>query len=594
VLGTALLLLIAWFLGKALYAPAPQHPREKASVPKPERVVPHATAPERVATKPAKRPALHVAGATPFLRRIAAGSHLQALSKELGEATADRAAMRVDYRTMKRYLLLADGTPPAPLADALHFLTRPRRDRDALVAQHGRRGLVRVWTLKQRYDAQALERAEMLMSQLAAESAHPMAQGVDVLVTPQMGRDVFPRQWSAPGAAGIYFLGDRYCVVRSTLPPEFLEQVLRHELVHAYTIGPGGMRAAPRFVAEGMAEYLRFLRPYDGGLKIPPAAFRDNLANLAWFIANAEKFGFDFSRVNPRAIVHLKPWDFYRLPMGYALALAMHAYVGGEPIAQALRARSPDPLIEALESVDFADFRLWLKRHSAGGDPQAARFVRDFTPTERAKTPTDWVSLRSIGATRSGTKRALAEAATEAMSSPERINEVIRLMLEPGGDPIVIITDLSRGMDGTLGPIPFPRAWEKTKLAKLSPTTPRDLMRGIHEVLGQVKGAATTVVGFTVDISTREDIRVRAPYTVDRAPTLMEQVAAHRFRLVVCSAARATKRSARRLEQLRDLVPASTVALVIDVSHRGRGDAALFAKLLAERGFGLNVAYWKP
>lgn len=592
--GTALLLLIAWFLGNALYAPAPQRPREEASVPEAEPVVTQATAPERVATKPAIRPALHVAGATPFLRRIAAGSHLQALSKEMGEATANRAAMLVEYRAMKPHLLMADGKPPAPLADALHFLTRPRRDRDALLAQHGRRGLVRVWTLKQRYDAQPLERAELLMAQLVTESAHPMPQGVDVLVTPRMGRDVFPRQWSAPRAAGIYFLRDRYCAVRSTLTPEFLELVLRHELVHAYAIGPGGMRSAPRFVGEGMAEYLRFLRPHDGGLVIPPIAFRDNLAHLEWFFAKAERLGLDFSRVNPRAIVNLKPWDFYRLPMGYALALAMHAYVGGEPIAQSLRARSPDPLITALESVDWADFRFWLKRHSRTGDPHAARFVRDFTPAESSKTATNWVSLRSIGARRSGGKRALADAAAESVNSAERINEVIRLMLKPGGDPILILTDLSKGMDRTLGPIHLSSAWESTKLAGSSPTTPRDLMRGIHETLGEAQGAPVAVFGFAADTSARTGPRVRAAYTVDRVPTMMAEVAAHRFRLVVCSGARATKRSARRLEQLRDLIPASTVVLVIDVSHRGRGDAALFAKLLAERGLGLNIAYWKP
>jgi len=85
---------------------------------------------------------------------------------------------------------------------------------------------------------------------------------------------------------------------------------MRHEVVHAYTWGPGGQRGAPRLLGEGMAEYLRFLEPRDSGFAVPTARFRDHLARLEWLFARYERMGLDFREVDPARLVRLKPWEF--------------------------------------------------------------------------------------------------------------------------------------------------------------------------------------------------------------------------------------------------------------------------------------------
>jgi len=499
-------------------------------------------------------------------------------------------------RALEKHRLSADGRPPPGTLRELNFLTVPRRDREAFELLEGADGKLRVWTRVPGFDSPTVHRAGMLLAQLIAEAGHPMPEGADILVTPKMGRDVFPQQWERASASGVYFRHDRYCAVRSNLPRRFREDVIRHELVHAYTLGPVGLTGAPRFVTEGLAEYLRFMGPRDGGCQIPPTALRDNLAYLDAAFAQWERMGLDLSRVSPRHLVHLSPREFYGLPLGYAAALAMHAYVGGEPVARTLRTRSPDPLVAALSGINWAKFRVWLKDQADGGDAGAASFVQD-TEVLAAEGPdgaTAWNTLRKIGALSAGNYLSILKATVEAMGAPDQIDAVIRQLLAPDRRPVIIATDLSRRMDRLLGSIAVPAALEEAGSTTFETTTPRDVVASVHGRLKRNRKPRITLVGIGVNTQPREHPRAVESYTLDLLPAWLDEHAASRMRFVFCTAQRRTRRSAERLSQVRDRLPTNAVVLVIDLTSATDSDGAYLARALAERGPSLHVAYWRP
>ena len=88
-----------------------------------------------------------------------------------------------------------------------------------------------------------------------------------------------------------------------TLPPDRRIEVLKHELIHAYTTR--FIRFRSRFIDEGLAEYLRYVEPRDRGLGAPPWRMRHNLAALKERLDALQAAGVDVSAIKPARLVTL-------------------------------------------------------------------------------------------------------------------------------------------------------------------------------------------------------------------------------------------------------------------------------------------------
>jgi len=591
-IATSLLLVLARASSRAPH-PARDVQASLGAIPEPVRSAPeHASKPAPQRNRRA-RPELHVRGPTPFTRRLAAGAHFLRLRAEWQDPDADRIAILRDFDALSRHLLRADGIVEEYVGDALRQLTSPRRDRDALQLAEGRSGLVRVWTLDEPFDADVVQRTEAFVAGLVRATGHPMREGVDVLVTPGAGEDLFPTQYIPGRAAGIYFRRDRYCVVRADLEARWREDVIRHEVVHAYVRGPIGIDVAPRLVTEGLAEYLRLV-VRDGSLRVPASHVRDHLARLHDQLVQMDACGVRFDNVDVERLVNLPPWLFYRLPFAYPLALAMHVYVGEEPIERMLRSRSAGPLVKALEEVEWPTFREWLARNASGGDAYAARFVRDAMPAfpQRQEQESDVRgALRAIG----------CEVQPDvdpyrmllALESPDRIRHVIEGMLDPHGGPLVIATDMSAAMDRPLAAVRFPAAWGRENIGRFVAETPRDVVASVHQALHRAH-AKTTLIPLSDPMEPMPSVQRVLPYAPAGLARWLWSRNEPGLRLVVCFGPGADSGARRELADLRLLRPRPESILIIDLGRPGSVDAQEVARALAEQGLRLSVAYWRP
>jgi len=552
-----------------------------------------------------------------------------------GKASARAVARRMSGTTSA--VLVADG-PPRGLRRALRggvdvqqlpalldFLVNPPRDLESLELERalpndplGEHIWVRVWTTTDRYPPGEIEEAEGMLRLLVDVTGVPVAHGFDVLVTPGMGVEVFPRQYTLPWAAGICFVRDRYCAVRSRLPPRFRREVLRHELVHAYISQFTDGFISSRFVAEGLAEYLRLLQPGDYGLHAPVARFADNLALLQQVLEWMRRKGINTRRIDPRRLVRLGPWGFYGLaPFSYLVAQATMAHLGGDVIEKAFRSRSDAVIVEAVAGMSWKLFLEFVRTNARGGRAENAIVVKDPHPgeMERPATPRKPIpeALRELGAgvlpgrLQDRVGDLMRDAALE---SPQRIATVLRALRETGRGPVMLFTDLSAAMDRTIK-VEVPEAYFGPQARKaLEQSRPRAFVGGLARAMRE---AAPTVDLRLMPLSERTRLLPAVPDEVERfsAWPLPDWLNARGWQspgLILCVAtgflpgprtAKNRQRIRKRVADgyarlLKGMAVTPRAVLVVDLSD-GNGDALAIARAFAARaGYAGLVACWNP
>ncbi len=432
----------------------PRGPEVAAPPPEPPRL----TGPE---TPPALAP-LALSGTTPFVRRLEAGAELAKLAREVEERGAEAARLDARLERVSPFLLKAD-RPPLRLHGArlLEMLTSPPRDLLSFTLAGateadplGKTLRVRAWTLGEAYPAEELAAAAATLEHVVRCVERDVDGGIDVLITPALGNDVFPGQPRPPieRAAGLYFGGDQYCVVDSELRPHFRVEVVEHELIHAYCHRTAKSFSRSRLITEGVAEYLRLVSNRDNGLNVPIDRLRDSLAELAYLLERLSRAGVDLRTVQPRRLVELDPDAFYQLGhLAYLIAQATMAYVGGDVIQIALYRRSDAPIREVIEGLDWREFLGFVERGSRLGRLGRAVIVDDAAPASR--TGRDHAgyteALRKIGADVPGkvVEREPSPGEVAATLGGEaRLGLALRLLLtEPAA--VRVFADPSEEMD---------------------------------------------------------------------------------------------------------------------------------------------------
>ncbi|MFQ5845980.1 MAG: hypothetical protein ACE5JG_13435, partial [Planctomycetota bacterium] len=429
-------------------------------------------------------------GLTRFLGRLGAGEELRELREDLVETGVEAADVAARLGRLLPAVLRADGYDPrklglhgrAPLrtkvARVVRFLTEPPRDLEAfrLAGKRSKDPLldarpVRVWTLGEAYPPWELRVARQNLEHIAGVAGVSIERGFDVVVTPGQGREAFPLRRPPHRAIGVYYLDDRYAAVRSTLPPVRRVEVLKHELVHAWC--HRFVRVGSRFVAEGLAEYLRHCRPGDEGFRFPVDRLEDNLDALAKRLVLLREAGVDIRTVEPRLLVTLSPRRFYALgPLGYLLAQAAMAYVGADVLELALREGSDRRIQGAVAAIDWCDFLRFVERHAEHGSAADAMVVADPPPTagrsrDRESRGALRDALRAIGM-KVGPGDALEAAEldpTRNLSEPWRVAEVLELLVHPvaSGEPLLLLTDRSVAMDRPVRPAAMDKKIRKAR-----------------------------------------------------------------------------------------------------------------------------------
>jgi len=593
-LGGLLVVLVGvplWSKDTPPAEPKPREPPPAAAAPEPEPGSEAGSEAERGSALPAAPRPPEVTGPTEFVRRLEAGTHLL----ELRDSDMDPEAAQHHYAVLRRLLLRADGEPEGGLSRRLLLLTEPRRDRGALALANAK-GAVRVWTLEgDRYPEGEAERAEELLRQLARVSGVPLERGVDVLATPGMGRDVFPELGGPRWAAGLYLTADEFCVVRSTYESGFRAEVLEHEIVHAYCRQFAPRFLSSRFVSEGLAEYLRCWRPSDEGLRVPAAAFADNLARLRQWIEFFEDAGVSLRHIDPRRMVRLTPAEFYSLRfLSYLTAQATMAFLGGEVIEQAFAERTDRAIVAAVSSMSMGDFLSFVEQHGAGGRPDRAVVVDDLAPAGPSKSLT--ATLAGLGvrrAERLDDAPRLWKAADRFLQKSEPQLAAIVDRLLSSDQALLVVTDLSEAMDRTLHPIETPE-----RLLRIRATTGRDFVDELFSALVERSNTPPVLVGLGDEPRWIDSVRVTDAYSTRRLARWLAADDYEQAGLVLCVASpmpggeSIPKLTARYARALRKAGVHPHAALVIDFAT-AQGDALALARALAAAtGFTGAVGYW--
>jgi hypothetical protein len=547
-------------------------------------------------------------GPTRFVRRLEAGELLRELEVPVDACDADLRNVALRLGDLLPALLHADYYRPyrresrGHLANILEYLTYPprdlhnvhlfQRDPDDPLGQHK---LVRVWTLGEGYAEAELRRAEETLRHIAGVAQVDLPNGVDVLITPMMGQDVFPGQRPYSWAVGTYYLRDRYCVVKSRLAPAFREVVVKHELMHAYFRQFAKSFISSRFVSEGLAEYLRLCRPGDHGFHVPPERLQGHLARLLRML---EESRIPLRELQPRLLVQLTPRQFYALrSLSYLLAQASMAYIGGNVIERAFRDRSDRAIVDAVGAISWYGFIRFVERH-AKVDARSMT-VEDVGPgpqEEWDRSPDALrETLRALGVERPDKiDPATLVARPELLVEAEQIAEVLAALCEPGPTP-VIFTDVSLAMDREIALAEAPEALLLYQPARAS--TPRGFVTILHRVLCRLHpGPAELPVVALARKPLAYPFESVARFTTE--PFFHHlRTRAREPRLILCIASRMISKRARR--ELAASFPPPEFArpellLVVDLSD-GSGDALPLAHYMARGArFGSRIAYWNP
>jgi hypothetical protein len=386
---------------------ARERTKRKAPEPQPEPI------PSPVEAEPAEENPIPLPGKTRFQRRLVAGDQFHQIAEELKSPGADRAALGARAIELSLYRLHADENLPRASARALAAvceslaacrlgrlqLANPSSTEDPL----GNDLHLRVWTLDGRFPEAEIRRAQKTIEHLEKVVGFQVASGYDVLATPKRGDEALLFQGGYSWAAGMYFIEDGYCAIKSRLAPWFRPECLEHELIHAFCHQYRKNFFSSRFICEGLAEYLRFYEPGDPGLGVPPIRMKHQLACLLAIIDRFNSRGFSLAVLDPGLLLELKPRRFYALrQFSYLVALAAMTYIGGGPIEKAFRQGTDRPIADAIRAIQWDDLLLFIERYGATGSPDRAVVVMD--PAGPSSTPSgdvereDWRSaLEDLG-----------------------------------------------------------------------------------------------------------------------------------------------------------------------------------------------------
>ncbi len=595
-------------------------------------------------------------GHTRFQHRLSTGIYLLALRDALTETAPDPAAVHteigraaeVGMLTLDAYAKVLRETrlkrDPLEVAKTLlQRLTDPGRDPTSLrlstleenESPVGEGALLRIWTQGMGYPKGEVAAGEALLLELNRFGGDPAPDGYDVLATPGMGEEVFP-DWGVYRflryAAGFHSPADEICCIRSTYPTAFRTRLLQHELLHAWA-----HQAAPewgsRFLEEGLAEYVSFLRRNDPGLDVPTDRFRDQFAALLVTLRRLESSGAHAGGLSFSALIGANPGEFYAMgSFGYLLALACVAKAGGEAVEQAIGGRSLQPLAEVIRELSWNELMAFVHEHARGGDAARATVFSDAGVHRDPRDDADDRNqrrtkerLEALGFTiRDGYPDWLLNAdldlpADVSPQSRDRLRDVLSRMEE--SDVRLYATDATTSLTepfavaeaSLLGETTEPMrtraefagvlltpwlaeagpdapglvAWNETTRPTALPVAPSGeilgfwaLLRWLRRIDAKGKVALTVLVGSETD-ARRSTV---AQYRQSKEAPLTDADHAVIDRIV----------RAILLDRLRLLDRDLSTVLVVDLAD-GEGDAHAIADAFAAYlGAGGAVAYWNP
>ncbi|MHC4222788.1 MAG: hypothetical protein ACYSUN_02265 [Planctomycetota bacterium] len=547
-----------------------------------------------------------ISGPTRFVRRLTAGSELISLRERFKEETDCREIARC-INGLVPHFLHADRFPATRLRSTpvrrsrigsiLESLTKPRRDRERLQLTTASRGSgsVRAWTLAGSYPEFELWSAEQLLERLRNVAQQRIEGGFDVLVTPELGQEVFPKQGGAPWAAGFYCPRDEYCTVMSGIPSRLRFEVLKHELIHAFCLQFTKGLMKSRFIGEGLAEYLR-LEPVGRGLSVPPSRMADNLAALQGQLEGLRAGGVHLDQLRPARLVELNAHDFYAMRgLSYLLAQAAMAYLDSRHLEAAFEIGSDRPIVEAINKIHWERFLEFVAEGAARGSTERALIVEDQLPAEgRRDAVAMRASLRKLGARFD--PHASFDPEDLELDGPFQEEEQVKAMLSAAAaadkSTLYIVTEVSADMDRS---IRLAADAEKLLPAVAHVRTPLEFVRSLHHAMGT---GPTGLVCLGPRLTEEEQLDFVQPYRVEALFAWLHQRRAKAPGLMLCVAAAAGEDSGARLrryrKELRALKSLPQIVLCIDLSD-GEGEALTLARAFAPLpGMRDKVAYWNP
>jgi hypothetical protein len=385
-------------------------------------------------------------------------------------------------------------------------------------------------------------------------------------------------------------------VVRSRLPPVFREEVLKHELMHAYCRQFTAGFISSRFVSEGLAEYLRLCRAGDDGFHLPPARLSGNLARLVRMLRNS---GLPLHELKPRLLVQLSPRHFYALgSLGYLLAQASMAYIGGAVIERAFRDRSDQVIVDAISAIRWPEFLRFVGKHAEEGAPTIT--VEDVSPSGEQSWDRSRDAVRealwALGVVRTvDIDPANLVVSPELLVEAGQIVAVLQALLAPAQAP-VLFAEVSEAMDGEITLAEIPASFRP--FHELCAATPRDFVANLYALLRRQRPAAfqPRLVALAPE-SVAYPLNRVARYSI--APffeKLRMRKSEGRWILCIGAGSRLSKleREILATSPPRAAFAPPEVLLVIDLSD-GTGDALPLARFIVRGAWqGSRVAYWNP
>jgi hypothetical protein len=441
-------------------------------------------------------PPLKVEGTTRLVCRFEVGDEITRLNNDVEREGAEAARFAERYARVRPFLLEADGAPAAPRdpVGVLCQLSVPHRDLAHMTLAGGakdplgRKLLLRVWTTGAPYPGEELRRVSATIDTIESGSGRHVPGGIDVLVTPGMGSDVFPLQASIPWAAGIFYPRDAYCVVRSTTRDR--SEVVEHECIHALCWSIPSFSSS-RFVAEGLAEYLRLVEPGDRSLDVPRGRFADSCAALDRMLRRLDAAGASTRMIDPPRLVDLPPQLFYALrDFSYLVAQLTMAYVGGEPIERAFANGSDAPIVAAVRDIQWPDFLAFVRGCGRDGHAQRAVIVGDGVPDGKERPSRDSVgieeALRAIGAGTEGLKLdpALLRAGDAgALGTEEQVVRALKALWESAHERRCCFLGANVSWDRTIQVRTLPDVIVKELQGAPEGVTPRSFARSFLNLM---------------------------------------------------------------------------------------------------------------